>query len=377
MQTQGAQAKASCDLSIVIVSWNVWPLLQQCLASIERATLPGEADFRRFPGCVQEASTSGADIGGAARGAEHQAPAPALATLEVIVVDNASGDDTPALVKKHFPWVRVLASEKNLGFTGGNNLGFVASRGRFVYFLNPDTELLPALDAPSASYPVDASSHSIAVLYCAILADPTIGVIAPQLRYADGSHQPNARRFPGPLTGFFESTWLGRAWASNPWARAMLMADLPPDRRSDVDWVVGAAMLCRREALEAVSTEKGPFDEDFFMYSEEMDLCRRIKAAGWRVVYEPAAAVLHHEGKSSEQVSTQRHIRFNASKVYYWRKWFGAGWAEALRRYLLVEYALQIGVEWLKLRLGHKPALRRARIEAYREVLRSRLRPRR
>lgn len=377
MQTQSGQTKSSCDLSIVIVSWNVWPLLQQCLASLERATLPGEADFRRFPLSVQATSTSEADGAATACRAEHQGPAPALATLEVIVVDNASRDDTPRLVKEHFPWVRVLAGEKNLGFTGGNNLGFVASRGRFVYFLNPDTELLPTSDTPPAPYPVNASGHSIAVLYCAILADPTIGIIAPQLRYADGSHQPNARRFPGPLTGFFESTWLGRAWASNPWARAMLMVDLPPGRRSDVDWVVGAAMLCRREALEAVATERGPFDEDFFMYSEEMDLCRRIKAAGWRVVYEPAAAVLHHEGKSSEQVSTQRHIHFNTSKVHYWRKWFGAGWAEALRRYLLAEYALQIGVEWLKLRLGHKPTVRRARIEAYREVLRSGLRLRR
>lgn len=372
------QTQPSCALSIVIVSWNVWPLLQRCLASIERATSPGEADLRRFPGRMWEIGASGADLAGVARSAEQEAHASVFATLEVIVVDNASEDDTPRLVREHFPWVHVLASEKNLGFTGGNNLGFAASRGRFVYFLNPDTELLPALGAGSAlhpaSHPIEATAYSITALYCAMLADPTIGVIAPQLRYADGSLQPNARRFPRPLTGFFESTWLGHAWASNPWARAMLMADLQPDRRSDVDWVVGAAMLCRREALEAVATERGPFDEDFFMYSEEMDLCRRIKAAGWRVVYEPAAAVLHHEGKSSEQVSTQRHIRFNASKVHYWRKWFGAGWAEALRRYLLAEYALQIGVEWLKLQLGHKPALRRARIAAYREVLRSKLR---
>ncbi|HHY57485.1 MAG TPA: glycosyltransferase family 2 protein, partial [Chloroflexi bacterium] len=217
-------------------------------------------------------------------------------------------------------------------------------------------------------------SQSLSTLVAAIAADPTIGVIGPQLRYADGSLQPSARRFPTPLTGFFESTWLGRAWPSNPWARRLLMADLPADQRSDVDWLVGAALLCRRAALDAVATPDGPFDEGFFMYSEELDLCRRIKQAGWRIVYEPAARVIHHEGKSSEQVSTQRHIRFNTSKVRYWRKWFGPRWGEALRRYLLLEYRVQIGVEQIKLWLGHKPALRQERIAAYRQVIASGLR---
>lgn len=220
-------------------------------------------------------------------------------------------------------------------------------------------------------FPNPPLSQSLSTLVAAIAADPTIGVIGPQLWYADGSLQPSARRFPTPLTGFFESTWLGRAWPSNPWARRLLMADLPADQRSDVDWLVGAALLCRRAALDAVATPDGPFDEGFFMYSEELDLCRRIKQAGWRIVYEPAARVIHHEGKSSEQVSTQRHIRFNTSKVRYWRKWFGPRWSEALRRYLLLEYRVQIGVEQIKLWLGHKPALRRERIAAYRQVIAS------
>lgn len=152
------------------------------------------------------------------------------------------------------------------------------------------------------------------------------------------------------------------------------MADWPADRAGEVDWLVGAALLCRREALDAVATPGGPFDEGFFMYSEELDLCRRIQQAGWRIVYEPTALVIHHEGKSSEQVSTQRHIRFNTSKVRYWRKWFGPRWGEALRRYLLLEYRVQIGVEQVKLWLGQKPALRRERIAAYRAVIESGLR---
>jgi len=402
------QTERVCDLSIVIVSWNVWPLLRQCLHSIERATLPGEGNVRWVEIGDWRLETGDWEIG-RLEGQETPPPQSPISnlsiskspTLEVIVLDNASHDDTPAQIAAHFPWVRVIASDQNLGFTGGNNRGFAASRGRFVYFLNPDTELgggagditrhsslvteegergrggegayLPAdgAQSPISNLPI---SRSLTLLYAAIAADPTIGVIGPQLRYGDGSPQPSARRFPTPLTGFFESTWLGRAWPSNPWARRMLMADWPPDRAGDVDWLVGAAMLCRRAALDAVATPDGPFDEGFFMYSEELDLCRRIKQAGWRVVYAPAALVIHHEGKSSEQVSTQRHIRFNTSKVRYWRKWFGPRWGEALRRYLLLEYHVQVWMEQVKLWLGHKPALRRERIAAYRQVIASGLR---
>jgi GT2 family glycosyltransferase len=383
----------TCDLSIVIVSWNVWPLLQNCLASIERASLPGEGAARQLQPLRQ------GDV-----------PNLQNATLEVIVVDNASADDTPAQIAVQFPWVRVIASDKNLGFTGGNNRGYAASCGRFVYFLNPDTELVEGTrlegtgrkgeevtapgqvgDVPRErvdSEPFSAESAHLQILpsrnpaisasllrlYAAISADASIGVIGPQLRYADGAAQPSARRFPTPVSGFFESTWLGRAWPSNPWAQTLLMTEWPVGQCGDVDWLVGAAMLCRRTTLDAVATADGPFDEGFFMYSEEMDLCRRIKQAGWRVVYEPAALVIHHEGKSSEQISTRRHILFNTSKVRYWRKWFGPRWAEALRRYLLLEYRLQIGVEWCKAALGHKSAMRRTRIAAYREVLGSELR---
>jgi GT2 family glycosyltransferase len=404
---------STCDLSIVIVSWNVWPLLRRCLTSIEHASLPGDTHVRRFEIGKPEEGRKGREEekpGAAALPIQSpisnlQSSDPPQATLEVIVVDNASQDDTPAQVAAHFPWVRVIASDKNLGFTGGNNLGFAASRGRFVYFLNPDTELAegargegrgasageqekgrdgkrergkeeegersPADRAQSPISNLSLSSSPLLSLYAAISADPSIGVIGPQLRYGDGSPQPSARRFPTPLTGFFESTWLGRAWPSNPWARKMLMADWPADRAGDVDWLVGAAMLCRREALEAVAMPDGPFDEGFFMYSEELDLCQRIKQMGWRVVYEPAALVIHHEGKSSEQVSTQRHILFNTSRVRYWRKWFGPRWGEALRRYLLLEYRVQLWEEQLKLWLGHRPDLRRMRIAAYQEVIRS------
>lgn len=355
--SDATHADSPIALSIIIVSWNVWDLLRACLVSIERvSSLSGVSDGQgRLFGPVEERRQ-----------------------LEVIVVDNASSDGTPDNVTAHFPWVKLIACEENLGFTRGNNVGFAASRGDCVYFLNPDTELDHAQTRRLSA----AHTDSLWTLYSVMRDDDTLGMVGPQLRYADNSPQPGYRRFPTPITGFFESTWLGRAWPANPWARRLHMADWAVPFRRDVDWLVGAAMLCRRAALVNLPSGPGaikhqggqPFDEGFFMYSEELDLCRRIKAAGWRIVFVPEAVVIHYEGKSSEQVVAARHIRFNTSKVRYWRKWFGPRWAEALRRYLLLEFHVQVALERAKWLLGHRRDLRRQRIAAYHEVIASGLR---
>lgn len=335
------------DLSIIIVSWNVWELLRACIFSIERASRLG---------------------GGASEGLRNfgeGAPGKSAPTLEVIVVDNASADGTAQKVAATFPWVRLVASAENLGFTRGNNLGYTHSRGRFVYFLNPDTELIHD----------KFHGDSLALLYRAVSDDATVALAGPQLRYADNTLQESRRRFPTPATGFFESTWLGRAWKKNPWSKRLHMADWPATFRQDVDWVVGAAMLARREALEQVRLpgQSGPFDEGFFMYSEEMDLCRRLKDEGRRIVYVPEAQVIHFEGKSSDQAVAARHLYFNTSKVRYWGKWFGPRWGNRLRRYLLLEYRVQLLLERTKWLLGHKRALRRQRIAVYKQILAGRL----
>jgi N-acetylglucosaminyl-diphospho-decaprenol L-rhamnosyltransferase len=347
---------SNCDLSIVIVSWNVWELLAASLRAIERVSrpMPGAAHLRTF------------------------GPAAAPATLEVIVVDNNSQDATCDELPSHFPWVHLVRSERNLGFTGGNNRGYAASRGRFVYFLNPDTEFDHAQSrrhAEARTPPPPLPHDSLWLLYSAIAHDATIGAVGPQLRYPDGKLQSSTRRFATPASGFFESTWLGRAWPSNPWARRLHMADWPVGYAHDVDWVVGAAMLCRRAALEAVCCPEGPFDERFFMYSEEQDLCLRLKCAGWRVLYVPDAVVIHYEARSSDQVSVARHIYFNTSKITYAAKWFPRPWPELLRRYLLLEFRVQRWEERAKWLLGHKRAMRRQRIDAYGEVIRSGLHP--
>jgi GT2 family glycosyltransferase len=159
-------------------------------------------------------------------------------------------------------------------------------------------------------------------------------------------------------------------WADNRVLHHYYMLDTPEDKTQPVDWLVGACLLVRRQVYEQV----GGLDEGYFMYSEELDWCRRIKDAGWEVVYLPAASVVHHEGKSSDQVVPARHIHFQSSKVRYFRKYHGSFQAEMLRWFLLSTYLYQIAREGFKWLVGHKRSLRAERIAAYRQVLGSGLR---
>ena len=302
------------DISIIIVSWNVRERLRACLYSLPE---PG-------------------------------------AGVETIVVDAASADGTPEMVRAEFPSVQLIASHDNLGYSRGNNLGLAQARGRYAFILNPDTEL---------------DDQTLPTLSAYLDAHPQVGVLGPRLVLADHSVQASRRRFPTLTTALFESTWLaGRA------PRRVLAhyyaANLADDAPAEVDWLVGAALLVRRAVWEQV----GVLDEGFFMYSEELDWQRRIKAAGWQIVYLPAAQVRHFEAQSSGQVPAATHIRFNTSKVRYFRKYHGALAGEFLRWYLLGQFAFQLELEWVKGALGHKRELRQARVAAYWAVLRSGLR---
>jgi GT2 family glycosyltransferase len=198
---------------------------------------------------------------------------------------------------------------------------------------------------------------------------PQVGVIGPQLLNADGSVQSSRRHFPTLPILFLESTWFEK-FAPRTLLKYYYAQQLPDHVTQEVDWVTGAAMLVRREAIDEV----GAFDEGFFMYSEELDWCQRIKLAGWQVIYYPEAQIVHYEGKSSEQVVPARHIYFQSSKVRYTRKTHGVLIAECLRLWLLAQYAEQIALEGIKWLLGNQRPLRASRIAAYNQVLRSKLR---
>jgi hypothetical protein len=276
---------------------------------------------------------------------------------EVIVVDSASADGSPDMVRQRFPDARLIASPVNLGFSKGNNLGVAHSSGRYILLLNPDTEVL---------------DDALEVMVAYMDSYPEVGVLGPKLLFPDGRVQSSRRRFPTLSTAFLESTILQQCFPHNRVLEHYYIQDRSDEEEQDVDWIVGACMLIRRQTWEQV----GPLDESFFMYSEELDWCRRAKTAGWRVVYLPQATILHHEGQSSVQVVPARHIYFQSSKVLYFRKHHGVLISETLRLFLLATYVLQLCEEAAKWLVGHKRALRSERVRAYWRVLRSGLRAR-
>jgi N-acetylglucosaminyl-diphospho-decaprenol L-rhamnosyltransferase len=300
------------DLSIVILNWNVRELLDRCLASLRS---------ERY-------------------------------VLEIIVVDNASCDDSVAMLRAKYPQVALIANAANRGFTGGNNQGIAVSRGRYVMVLNPDTEVLDdALDQ--------------LVIY--LDGHPDVGAIGPQLLNPDRSLQSSRRRFPSLATALFESTWL-QGVAPQRILTQYYMDDVPVSPAHEVDWLNGACTVFRRVVLDRV----GVYDEhNFFMYSEELDLCRRVKEAGWQIVYLPEAQVVHYVGQSSQQAVAARHIHFQTSKVHYFRKWHGAWPANVLRLFLLSQYLWQIGLEHAKGLLGSQRELRKQRVKVYWQVVRT------
>ncbi len=313
--TAGAQS-APQGVGVVVVSWNVRDLLAGCLRSLEQSSVP----------------------------------------LRVVVVDNASADGSSDMLRDEFSQVRLIANEANVGFTRANNQGLralgvegSAEAPSFALLLNPDTRIED--DAP-------------AVLLEYLVSHPRVGIVGPQLVYADGSVQSSCRRFPSLATAAVESTPIEWHWPRNPVSRAYRMGDGSPPE-GQVDWVTGAAMMARTEALAQV----GLFDEDFFMYSEELDLCRRLTEAGWEVHFTPRARILHFEAASSDQVVPLRHRRFHRSRVRYFEKHHGVGRALALRAVLSSLFAGEFVLEALKWMAGHKRALRANRMSAYLGVL--------
>lgn len=312
------RANLAPDVAIIIVSYNVRDLLRRCLQSIKNS-------------CRNTALR-----------------------CQTIVVDNASHDGSAEMALHEFPDARVIALDQNVGFAGGNNVGLreVLEHGpRYVLLLNPDTEIVGDALRELARY---MDEH------------PDVVVAGPQLRYGDGSLQSSRRRFPTIGALFWESTLLEQWWPRNPWAWRYHMLDQPNENVQRVDWLVGAALLVRRSAIKRA----GLLDEQFFMYSEELEWQHRLSAVG-SIAYVPRAVITHYEGRSSEQNLARRHISFSRSKLRYARMRFGRTVALVLRGFLLAHYFVQLALEAAKWLIGHKRALRRARIVQYSTILRS------
>ncbi len=284
------------DVSVVILNWNTRGLLEKCLRSLE-------------------------------------CPQPGLA-YEVVVVDNASSDDSREMTRAAFPNVRLIANVRNLGFGAGNNVAIPRTTGRYILFLNSDTIV-----------------HEGALTTLIHFADSRtdIGIAGPKLLNGDGTLQYSCRRYPNLGTGFFRNTPLGRLFPNNKFATDYLLQNWDHATPRDVDWVSGAALLIRRALIEQI----GGFDEDYFMYCEDVDLCWRANHAGWRVTYCPDSVIDHLIGKSSDIAPTRMTYEFHRSQYLFYRKHYAATTPFLLRPIILPGIALRAVGQLLRFRIRY------------------------
>jgi N-acetylglucosaminyl-diphospho-decaprenol L-rhamnosyltransferase len=242
---------------------------------------------------------------------------PSRAT-RVWVVDNASHDGAVEMVRSQFPDVELIAAPRNLGFSAANNLAITRGDASFVLVLNPDTRVTPgALDC----------------MLELIELNPSIGIAGCRLELEDGRFDHAARRsFPTPFGALGHFTGLGRRKRSPSW---LAQYRAPSVERGPVDAVNGAFMLIRRKALEEV----GLFDEGYWMYMEDLDLCYRFAQAGWKTWYEPRATVVHIKAGASGKLRKPRlNYAFHYGMLRFYRKHYAA------RRNPVVNLAVYAGI---------------------------------
>lgn len=234
-----------------------------------------------------------------------------LGDVEVVVVDNGSSDGSPEMVREEFPWVRLVENPGNPGYASACNRGIAATREPYVFILNSDVEF---------------QADGLEELLDFLDAHPEVGALGPMVLNSDGTVQMSCRRFPSMLENAVHGL-AGDIWPDNPLTRSYQMKDLERNEPCEVDWVSGAAMLLRREAAERV----GGFDEAYFMYVEDVDICWRLREAGYRVFFHPGFRLVHHIGKTSSQQSTRMLYHHHRSMFVFFRKRY-RGW----RRWLLL-----------------------------------------
>jgi len=313
-------------LGIVIVSFNVRDLLRSCLTSVFSAAQAPDLDYN------------------------------------VVVVDNASVDDSAAMVGTEFPQAALIASQENLGFARGNNvglraLGFEAPAGGTatppgaVLLLNPDTEV---------------QLGALAALAGFLHAHPQAGGCGPTLHYGDGSFQHSAFHFPGltqlaldlfPLHGRLRNSRLNGRYPLRLYERG---------HPFPVDFTLGAALMVRSAAIEAA----GLLDEAYFMYAEEMDWCRRLRTAGWPLYCVPAAHITHHEGRSARQFRGAMTQALWRSRLRYYQRTYPAWKQWAARRLVAVGMRAEMRRSHAAFLHGNISSVElETRLDAYRQVL--------
>ena len=249
-------------ISIVIVNWNTGDLLTECLSSIYDQ--PSKMD------------------------------------LETIVVDNVSTDESVRKARAGFPAVRFICNDTNVGFAAANNQAIRQAQGQYILLLNPDTVVYPG---------------SLDKLVLFLEECPQVGAAGPRLLNPDRSLQPSCSPEPTLKTEFLRMFHLGSVRSDGYYS----MEDWDLEAPRQVDVLLGACLLLRRQAIDQV----GLLDEAYFVYSEEVDYCLRLRKAGWRIYWVPQAQVVHYGGQSTRQVAAEMFLQLYQNKIKYFRKHHG------------------------------------------------------
>lgn len=211
---------------------------------------------------------------------------------EVVVVDNCSSDGSPKIVKEKFPWVRLLENARNVGFAKACNAGVASTRGAFVLFLNTDTTV---------------NRGALDMLLTEMRTNPEAGGVGPALERQEGGFQVSFGKSVDFFSAFIQKLLL------NPYFTRKLKKD---KKRREVGWLSAACLLTRRKVLE----ETGPFDERFFLYFEDIDLCYRIREKGWKLFFLPVARMTHSGGGSTSSVKALSRYHYRKSQVLFYKK---------------------------------------------------------
>ncbi len=295
------------DVSVVIVNWNTRDLLQKCLRQLYQET--------------------------------------AGVAFEVIVVDNASKDDSVSVVEKEFPKVRLIKNKTNRGFAAANNQAIKVSKGRFVLLLNSDTIILDNAITKAVSF---ADVH------------PDAAVVGCRVLKPDNTVQLTCFMFPSVLNMFLSTTYLYKLFLKNRFFGREQMSWWNRDDVRQVDVVTGCFMLVRRRAIEQV----GLMDERFFVYGEETDWCYRFRQNGWKILFTPDVQIIHFAGQSSKQMASKMTLQLRGSILQFMHK--HRSWFEYKLAYVLIWlfFALRVPV-WLITFIVKRTDYCRAKLTTY------------
>ena len=281
---------ADVDVSVVIVTYNVREFLEQALDAVAKAS--------------------------------------AGLAVETFVVDNDSADGSTAMVAERFPDVTVIANTDNVGFATANNQAIRQAKGRYVLVLNPDTIV---------------QEDTLRELVAFMDAHPDAGAVGPRILNPDGTFAPESRRaFPTPAVAFYRISGLGRLFPTSPRFGRYNLTHLPADQPCPVDALSGSCMMVRRDAVLARTEQRsevpddrsrrpaGLFDEDFFMYGEDLDWCYRIQQAGWTIHYTPSTQIVHYKGESTKKGDLRYVILFYGAMLRFVEKHVATATASSL-----------------------------------------------